>query len=160
MTSTGRAGRGSIGAGWIISEDAGKTIRKLLAAASFFIYAAMVLLLHQERVIWFPIEAGGPLLAATSHWRYHTPLGAVDSGLRQYFFGEARPLPAEQVVEGALRGPIVETHDLGIVSDGNGVGAIVAAELAFALFGPHARALLKEDRNPALKTDYKDEFRA
>jgi hypothetical protein len=67
----------------------------------------------------------------------------IDSSLRQYFFDQALALhlSAEQAVEEAVHGSISQTHNLVIAEDGNGVGFIVAAELAFALFGPHARAL-------------------
>jgi hypothetical protein len=118
-------------------------ILKFLAVASFSVYAIMVLSLHQERVVPFQVEETGALQAATSHWRYRTPLGLIDSSLRQYFFDQALALhlPAEQAVEEAIHGSSIQTHNLVIASDGNGVGSIVAAELAFALFGPHARAL-------------------
>jgi integral membrane sensor domain MASE1 len=64
-------------AGRIARKNVHKSVLSLLAVASFVVYAVMVLSLHQERVSPFWIEEAGALQAATSHWRYGTPLGLL-----------------------------------------------------------------------------------
>src|SRR5215831_11835518 len=106
MTDAGGAEARSINAQQRTPEGVRTGIMRLLALASFSVYAIMVLSLHQERVVPFQVEETGALQAATSHWRYRTPLGSIDSSLRQYFFDRALALhvPAEQAVEEAIHG--------------------------------------------------------
>jgi hypothetical protein len=64
----------------------------------------------------------------------------ADRGVLEYFIRNS-DLPAERAVDGAMQGKVVQQYETYVVYRGNGVGATIDAELAFAIFGPHARAL-------------------
>lgn len=126
-------------------DNARTFFRNVLAVLSFAIYAAGVLSLHQERTTQFLVEQDGPFPVVISHWLYGAPFGLVDSGLRQFLTKDINSkiseATAEKLVERAFQGAAPETHELVFPATGTGMGGPVVVELAFLLFGPHARAL-------------------
>jgi hypothetical protein len=118
------------------------TIRLVLTALSFGLYATAVIALHQDRTVAFVNEENGPIPAAVSHWLYATPGGLIDTGVFDFFLKALRQTtPTGEVVYQAVHGAAPRTGWFTVAMDGQGVGDIVATELAFALFGPHGQSL-------------------
>src|ERR1700704_470295 len=109
-----------------------RAIRVALAALSFVVYAAAALSLDQARSIPFPIEELESITSAISRRLYGSPLGMADRGVVEYFIRNS-DLPAERAVDGAMQGKVVQQYETYVVYRGNGVGATIDAELAFAI---------------------------
>jgi hypothetical protein len=118
------------------------TIRLVLTALSFALYATAVMALHQDRTVAFVNEELGPLPSAVSYWLYGTPGGLIDFHVADFFLTAQRSTtPTDEVVDQAIHGAAPRTGWLIFALDGAGIGTIVAARLGFALFGPHGQAL-------------------
>jgi hypothetical protein len=115
------------------------TIGIILAALSFLIYGCTVISLPQQRDNPFNVERTS-LAAAVSNIVYRARLARLYSGaLERLFATIERPL--QQVLhewppDRQQRGNLV-----GVSTDGNGVGYILAATMAMRFFGLHAVAL-------------------
>jgi hypothetical protein len=112
-----------------------------LAVASFVVYAAAALTLHQEKHFHFRVEQGSPFEEVLSHRLAQTPFGAIDTGVQRYLRGQSPSVPAEQTIERAIGGMAVPSGETTLSSDGIGCGSFIMAELATAVFGLSARAL-------------------
>jgi hypothetical protein len=114
------------------------TIGIILAALSFLIYVCTVFSLPQQRDNPFNVERTS-LAAAVSNIVYRARLGRLYSGALEGFFATIER-PLQQVLDewppDRRRGDLV-----GVSTDGNGVGYVLAATMAMRLFGLHAVAL-------------------
>jgi hypothetical protein len=118
------------------------TIRLVLTALSFGLYATAVIALQQDRTVAFLNEENGPIPAAVSHWLYGTSGGLIDTGVFDFFLKALRQTtPTDDIVDQAVHGASPRTGWFTVAMDGQGVGDIVATELAFALFGPRGLSL-------------------
>jgi hypothetical protein len=116
-------------------------VRIVLTAISFVVYVAAVLTLHQDKVVPFDVEEIGPIPAALSHRLYGTPPGLIDSALAKFFFeAEQAGTPAKEVVDRVMQGAVTPSGQTNLAMDGIGIGGIAGEELAFTLFGTHARS--------------------
>jgi hypothetical protein len=124
---------GSVACLWLV---------RFLVVASFVLYTAAALSLHQAKHIPFYVEEDDPLPAVLSHWIYGLPLGTVDRGLETYFQSpEIRELPADIAVQGAFARGAPPSGNIGLTSDGIGVGSFVFENIAFFIVGPKAHSL-------------------
>jgi hypothetical protein len=116
----------------------GSTIVIILAALSFLIYVCTVFALPQQRDNPFNVERTS-LAAAVSNIVYTARLGRIYSGALEGFFATIER-PLRQVLDewppDRQRGNLV-----GVSTDGNGVGYVLAATIAMRFFGLHANAL-------------------
>src|SRR5437016_5702057 len=111
-------------------------LRWVLTALSFAAYAAAVLLLDQPRTVAFVNEDIGPIPAAVSHWLYGTPGGLIDTGVLRYFRTTGTVgTPTGEAVRRVIDGARPPTGEVAVAADGQGVGDIIAAYLAFGAFG-------------------------
>ncbi len=108
------------------------------AVASFIIYASAVVALQQQRDNSYCCERIG-LAAAVSHVIYGAPLGTVYPEIQTQLLNAQAPIEAvlDRVADLDPR-PANPTTP---ISDGNGMGFIVAASWAMRLFGPHLFSL-------------------
>jgi hypothetical protein len=117
-------------------------ILALLAAASFLLYAAGVLMLHQDRAPGWSLEADGPIPAAVSYLIYGTPLGAVERDVRRKFNLRGGISVQDVLAMAASKsippGPVDST-----TIDGGGAGAGVFATIAMGLFGLKISSLVE-----------------
>jgi hypothetical protein len=120
------------------SSKPGATIRALLAAASFLIYACAVLALHQHRTAPFVPEREA-FAAAVSTTVFGAPLGTMYSGVEARLRDANTPLETalEQTVGGEVA-PGVVVPDGG--KDGNGIGYLVLTTGAVFVFGASTAA--------------------
>jgi hypothetical protein len=109
-----------------------------VAALSFLIYACTVFSLPQQRDNTFNVERTS-VAAAVSNIVYGARLGMVYSGALEGFFATIER-PLRQVLDewppDQQRG-----NPVGVSTDGNGVGYVLAATMAMRFFGLHAVAL-------------------
>jgi hypothetical protein len=108
------------------------------AVLSFIIYASAVMVLQQHRDNSFSCERIG-LAAAVSDVVYGAPLGKVYPEIQTQLFNAQAPI--EAVLERVAHLDPQPTNPTMPVSDGNGIGFIVAASWAMHLFGPHLFSL-------------------
>jgi hypothetical protein len=110
----------------------------ILAALSFLIYVCTIVSLPQQRDNPFGVERTS-LAAAVSNIVYKARLGRLYSGALEGFFATTER-PLQQVLDewppDRQRGNLV-----GVSTDGNGVGYVLAATMAMRLFGLHADSL-------------------
>jgi hypothetical protein len=116
----------------------GSRIGIILAALSFLIYVCTVFSLPQQSDNPFNVERTS-LAAAVSNIVYRARLGRLYSGALEGFFATIER-PLRQVFDewppDRQRGNLV-----GVSTDGNGVGYVLAATMAMRLFGLHAVSL-------------------
>ncbi len=114
------------------------TIGIILAALSFLIYVCTVFSLPQQRDNPFNVERTS-LAAAVSNIVYRARLGRLYSGALERFAATIEN-PLQQVLDewppDRQRGNLV-----GVSTDGNGVGYVLAATMAMRFFGLHAVSL-------------------
>jgi hypothetical protein len=111
------------------------------AVACFVVFALAAAQLRQDRVDHFVCEEAGSIPTALAHILLGAPIGFTDSGISQYFLA-FHGKSAAQVVDEAVRGDAVPTHQWRVSPEGNGIGPPLSAIVAFRLFGLHARSLL------------------
>jgi Flp pilus assembly protein TadB len=122
-------------AGTVLRPTLSASIRVLLAAASFVIYASAVLALRQDRDHPFIAEREA-LAAAVSTAVYHAPLGTTYSGVSASVRDVNTPLRTalKQAAKGDLPpGSLIQNGGM----DGNGIGYLVLATAAMLVFGVH-----------------------
>jgi hypothetical protein len=114
----------------------------LLALASFVLYAAGVVMLHQNRAPGWSLEASGALPAAVSHWVYGTPFGAMEHDVWLKF-----EHPGDASVQDVLAMAASKSIPPGLVDsttlDGGGAGTNVFVTIATGLFGIKLSSLVK-----------------
>jgi hypothetical protein len=114
----------------------------LLALASFVLYAAGVVLLHQNRTPGWSLEASGALPAAVSYWAYGTPFGAMEHDVWLKFTH-----PGDASVQDILAATASKSIPPGLVDrttlDGGGAGTNVFVTIATGLFGLKLSSLVK-----------------
>jgi hypothetical protein len=118
----------------------------LLAVVSFAIYACTVFALPQVLKNAYPCERSS-IAAAATNFLFGTRPGTVDPRLLEHYLAASNfSEPLQQVLDEtrvALPWDGRASHNLlKTISDGNGVGYLVFATMAFRLFGLHAWALL------------------
>src|SRR5208282_1510521 len=113
-------------------------LRVVAAVASFIIYASAVSALQQHRENFFYLERIG-LAAGVSHIVYRAPLGKVYPAVQAQLLDLRAP--AEPVLDKVTRLGSPPGDPETAMSDGEGIGFIVAASWAMRLFGPYLLAL-------------------
>jgi hypothetical protein len=119
-------------------------MRRVLAAASFLLYAAATIVaVHSLPSAW-PIERQISIPTAISNVFYGLPLGLIDSNVLAEFQDTlaaegANPQSVEKAIEAAARGDIPRGNAVNtlIGIDGIGMGQPLFIDLAMRLFGPH-----------------------
>jgi hypothetical protein len=111
----------------------------MLAALSFLIYVCTVLSLPQQRDNPFNVERTS-LTAAVSNIVYRARLGRIYSGALERFFATIER-PLQQVLDEWPPDRQQRGNLVGVSTDGNGVGYILAATMAMRFFGLHAVSL-------------------
>ncbi|HWB47774.1 MAG TPA: hypothetical protein VG651_01580 [Stellaceae bacterium] len=114
-----------------------------IAVLSFAVYTLAVLTLHQGRHTPFALEEEGPFPAALSRRLY--PLathGRMELGVHDFLAKRVGAgVPAEQALDEAAAAGAAPVGAVILTRDGTGIGGIVMAEAAFALFGLGTQAL-------------------
>ena len=113
-------------------------LQLVAAVLSFIIYASAVVVLQQHHDNSFCCERIG-LAAAVSDVVYGAPLGKVYPEIQTQLFNAQAPI--EAVLERVAQLDPQPTNPTMPVSDGNGIGFIIAASSAMRLFGPHLFSL-------------------
>jgi len=113
-------------------------LQVVAAVLSFIIYTSAVVVLQQHRDNSFSCERIG-LAAAVSDVVYGAPLGKVYPEIQRQLFNAQAPI--EAVLERVAHLDPQPKNPTMPVSDGNGIGFIVAASWAMHLFGPHLFSL-------------------
>jgi hypothetical protein len=119
-------------------------IRRILAAASFLLYAAATIAaIHIWPSSW-SVERELSIPIAISNVVYGLPIGLIDSNVLAEFHdtlaaGGANPESVEKAVEVAARGDIPRGNTINTITgiDGIGMGQPLFVDLAMRLFGPH-----------------------
>lgn len=119
-------------------------MRRILAAASFLLYAiAAIVAVHSWPSSW-SAERENSIPIAISNVVYGLPLGLIDSNVLAEFHDTlaadgVNPKSLEKAVEVAARGNIPRSNTIttGTGVDGLGVGQPLFIDLAMRLFGPH-----------------------
>jgi hypothetical protein len=119
-------------------------MRRVLAAASFLLYAAATIVaVHSLPASW-PIEREVSIPTAISNVVYGLQLGLIDSNVLAEFHDTlaadgANPKSVEKAIEVAARGDIPRGNSVNtlIGIDGIGMGQPLFIDLAMRLFGPH-----------------------
>lgn len=120
-------------------------VRRVLAAASFMIYAIAVIFSVRAAPTSWQAEYDVSVPAAISHVVYHLPLGMVDSNVKNKFnevFGAEGVTPASvnKAVEIAARGELPPGSPQS-TTDGTGIGQMLFNVAAMRVFGPHLLSL-------------------
>jgi hypothetical protein len=119
-------------------------MRRILAAASFLLYAiATIVAVHSRPSSW-PVERELSIPTAISNVVYGLQLGLIDSNVLAEFHDTmaavgANPESVAMAVEVAGRGGIPRGNTITTATgaDGMGVGQPLFIDLAMRLFGPH-----------------------
>jgi hypothetical protein len=113
----------------------------LLAATSFLLYAAGVMMLRQDRTPGWAVEGAGGITAAASYLVYGTPFGAVDHNVEMKFVH-----PDGMSVQDILALAASKSIPPGTVDpttiDGTGAGSDVFTIIAMAMFGMNVLSLI------------------
>ena len=121
-----------------------------MALASFVLYAAGVLALHQDRTSGWDNERSA-MAAAVSYLKYGTRFGAVAINVEHHF---TRPPPANsggtQIFANSAKEALAATADgstppgdvRAFIIDGSGAGLTLLVTIAMAMFGPHTSSLV------------------
>ena len=125
-----------------------------MALASFALYAAGVLVLHQDRTSGWDNERSA-MAAAVSYLAYGTHFGAVAVNVEHYFLqlpannpdGTLRTehtfaISAEEAVATTVQGPVPSGPIRAFALDGNGAGLPLLVTIAMAIFGLHTSSLV------------------
>jgi hypothetical protein len=121
-----------------------------MTLASFALYAAGVLALHQDRTSWWDNERSS-MAAAVSYLAYGTRFGAVSVNVEHYFTQPpAAGSGATHVFANSAEDALAATADGSIprgdirafVIDGSGAGLTLLVTIAMAIFGPHTSSLV------------------
>jgi hypothetical protein len=121
-----------------------------MTLASFALYAAGVLALHQDRTSGWDNERSA-MAAAVSYLKYGTHFGAVAINVEHYF---TQPPPvdsrgrhifansAEEALAATADGSVPPGDVRAFIIDGSGAGLTLLVTIAMALFGPHTSSLV------------------
>ena len=121
-------------------------LRRILAAASFLLYAiAAIVAFYRMPTSWSP-EYDLSIPSAISNVVYGLQLGLTDSNVLAVFkntLGTERVTPAsvEKAVAVTARGDLGRGTAL-TTTDGIGIGQVLFIDLAMRLFGPHLSSIL------------------
>ena len=127
-----------------------RTVFGAMALASFVLYGAGVLALHQDRTSGWDNERSA-MAAAVSYLRYGTHFGAVAINVEHYF---TQPPPAnsggslifansaEEALAATANGSTPPGNVRAFVIDGSGAGLTLLVTIAMAIFGPHTSSLV------------------
>ena len=125
-------------------------LRRILAAASFLLYAiAAIVAVHSLPASW-PVERNLSIPTAISNVVYGLQLGLTDSNVLAEFHDtvdaeganpkSVDPKSVEKAVEVAARGDIPRGNTV-TRTDGIGIGQPLFIDLAMRLFGPHLSSM-------------------
>jgi len=115
---------------------------RLMAAASFLLYALGVLMLHQDRAPGWALEAQGAFPAAVSYLVYGAPLGASDSNVTQSF-QQPDGKSVQDVLATVATGSIPHGYVVMYTMDGSGAGMNLFSTAAMRLFGIDISSLVR-----------------
>jgi hypothetical protein len=119
-------------------------LRMLLALASFMIYAAGAISLHQDRTSAWQIEFDGPFQAALSHSEFGAPIGTYYLNIFHHLRNMRGDPNQYQDFENLAdrRTKIVPGDLMQWVQNGEGVGYVLFSTAAMKLFGAHISSAL------------------
>ena len=125
-----------------------------MALASFALYAAGVLVLHQDRTSSWDNERSA-MAAAVSYLAYGTQFGAVAVNVEHYFLERSANNPdgtlrtartfansAEEALAATVHGAVPSGPIRAFTIDGTGAGLTLMVTIAMAIFGPNASSLV------------------
>jgi hypothetical protein len=113
----------------------------VFSVLSFILYAAGVLLVHQDRFGQWGNETAAAIPAAISHLSYGAPVGSMYSNLRHTFWQRKDEIRSSSPVDDAILEVTNGLSSPGTIesygSDGIGAGTVLFATFAMWLFGPY-----------------------
>ena len=125
-----------------------------MTLASFALYAAGVLALHQDRTGWWDNERSA-MAAAVSYLAYGTHFGAVAVDVEHFFLERPANNPdgavrtartfansAEEALAATVHGSVPPGPVRAFTIDGSGAGLTLLVTIAMVIFGPHASSLV------------------
>jgi hypothetical protein len=121
-----------------------------MTLASFVLYGAGVLALHQDRTSDWEVERSA-MAAAVSYLTYRTHFGAVAVNVEHYFMqlppansGGTRTFAnrAEDALAATADGSMPPGDVIAFIVDGSGAGLTLLATIAMTIFGPHTSSLV------------------